>query len=300
MILTPGQKESLLPVPTNHDHLQSILNRHYEIKEKIQKDEKDYYDEEQDTQAREHYYRNIDFDNNGDEVISLLEELLKETHTDQVPYDPSEYVYPWVDLRPNGELKSIYSGANRQAEDVIKVDFESSLKRKEMAEKLTQNDGWDQIVRIADEFPYNCEHVIPQSWFNERMPMRGDVHHLFTCDPDCNSLRSNYPYHDFADYKPQAIGSKRVEDACGKAEDGRFEPEYGKGTVARAMLYFLLRYPGEIEQSHKETIDRDLLLEWHQQFSPDLYEKHRNQAIYELQGNRNPFIDYPEEMLRLF
>ncbi|SFB04788.1 Endonuclease I [Lentibacillus halodurans] len=300
MALTPSQKESLFPVPVNHDRLQSILDRHYEIKERMKKDEKEYYDEEKDTQVREQYYRSIHFDGNGDEVIQSLEELLKETHTDQVPYEPVEYVYPWVDLRPNGSLKSIYSGANRQAEDVIKADFEASLKRKEMIDKLTPNGGWDQLVRIADDFPYNCEHVVPQSWFNERVPMRGDIHHLFTCNPDCNSFRSNYPYHDFAGYNPQTIGSKQVEDACGKAEDGLFEPEYGKGTAARAMLYFLIRYPDKIEQSHKETIDRELLLKWHQQFPPDLYERHRNQAIYEIQGNRNPFIDYPDEMIQLF
>lgn len=40
MILTPGQKESLLPVTTNHAQLQSALVRHHEMKKKIQKDKK--------------------------------------------------------------------------------------------------------------------------------------------------------------------------------------------------------------------------------------------------------------------
>src|SRR5699024_7977163 len=111
--------------------------------------------------------------------------------------------------------------------------------------------------------------------------------------------RSNYPYYDFADYNPQIIGNQRVEDTCGKAERNLFEPEYGKGTVARAMLYFLLRYPKEIEPSYKEEIDIDLLLDWHQQFPPDIYEKHRNQSIYEIQGNHNPFIDFPDKMNQL-
>lgn len=299
MILTPNQKENLLPVSTNYEHLKSILSKHNEMKEKILQDEKSYYDEEKDARVVEQYYGDIDF--NDDEAIQLLERLLQETHTNQVPYEPTKYVYPWVDLRPDGNLKSIYSGENRRADDVIHADYEASLKRKEKFDKLnTREVGWDHLVRIADEFPYNCEHVVPQSWFNERMPMRGDIHHLFTCDPVCNSIRSNYPYHDFPDYNPDHIGNERVEDACGKADDELFEPEYGKGTVARAMLYFLIRYPDEIEHSHKETINKDLLLEWHQQFPPDLYEKHRNQAIYEIQGNRNPFIDYPDEMVRLF
>ncbi|GGB58015.1 hypothetical protein GCM10011409_39390 [Lentibacillus populi] len=302
MILTPRQKEILLPVLTNHERLKSILSKHSGMKEKMRQDEKSYYDEEKDARRVEQYYRCIDFDGDGGEVIPSLEKLLEETHTNQVPYEPTEYVYPWVDLRPNGDLKSIYSGKNRQAEDVIKADYQTSLKRKEKIDKLDRDQevGLDQLAMVADEFLYNCEHVVPQSWFNERKPMRGDIHHLFTCDPDCNSLRSNYPYHDFPDYNPHTIGDQRAEDACGKAEESLFEPEYGKGTVARAMLYFLIRYPDEIEQSHKEMIDTELLLEWHQQFLPDLYEKHRNQAIHEIQGNRNPFIDYPDKMIQLF
>ena len=300
MILTPGQKESLLPVTTNHAQLQSALVRHHEMKKKIQKDKKEYYDEEKDKKAREQYYRSIDFDGNADEVMQSLKDLLKKTHTNQVRYEPAEYVYPWVDLRPNGDLMNIYSGENRTADVVIKEDFKASLQRKNMIDKLESHAGFNQLARIADEFPYNCEHAVPQSWFNERMPMRGDIHHLFTCDPGCNSLRSNYPYHDFADYNPQRAGTKRVEDACGKAEDELFEPEYGKGAAARAMLYFLIRYPDEIEQSHKDRIDMDLLKEWHRQFPPDHYEMHRNQAIYEIQGNRNPFIDYPKEMIHVY
>ncbi|GGK05894.1 hypothetical protein GCM10007063_30370 [Lentibacillus kapialis] len=126
--------------------------------------------------------------------------------------------------------------------------------------------------------------------------MRGDIHHLFTCDPSCNSFRSNYPYHDFAEYTPEM---NQIDENCGKAEEERFEPEYGKGIVARAMLYFLLRYPNQVEAKFLEQIDTDLLLEWHVTFPPDLYEKHRNQAIYEIQGNRNPFIDFPQRMLNV-
>ncbi|TIM60729.1 MAG: hypothetical protein E5Y60_30475, partial [Mesorhizobium sp.] len=41
------------------------------------------------------------------------------------------------------------------------------------------------------------------------------------------------------------------------------------------------------------------LLAWHEQYAPDEWEKHRNAAIYVLQGNRNPLIDFPEWALRL-
>src|SRR5699024_7556152 len=144
------------------------------MKERILENKKDYYDEEKDIQTVERYYSDIDF--NGNEVIQLLEELLEETHTNQVSYKPTEYVYPWVDLRPDGNLKSIYSGKSRKAEGVIKEDYAASLNRKDMIDRLEQNEGFDQLLKIKNDFPYNCEHVVPQSWFNERKPMRGDIH----------------------------------------------------------------------------------------------------------------------------
>jgi deoxyribonuclease I len=40
-------------------------------------------------------------------------------------------------------------------------------------------------------------------------------------------------------------------------------------------------------------MDISLLVQWHQQFPVTIYEKHRNWAIYRIQGNCNPFIDFP-------
>jgi hypothetical protein len=39
---------------------------------------------------------------------------------------------------------------------------------------------------------------------------------------------------------------------------------------------------------------KSTLLEWHVQDPPDNFEKNRNDVIYSIQGNRNPFIDHPE------
>lgn len=66
--------------------------------------------------------------------------------------------------------------------------------------------------------------------------------------------------------------------------------------VARSALYFLLRYPGEINGVEKEMSQTRLsiLIGWHKQHVADEYEQHRNAAIFEKEGNRNPIIDFPE------
>lgn len=242
---------------------------------------KPYYDYEQDAEIREAYYCSINL--KPDE----LHKLLVNTHTSHLKYSPHQYVYPWVDLQEDLQLKSLYSGQKLDPLKMIDEDL-----------KL--------IISIQEgRFPsqstitFNTEHVVPQSWFDGDEPMRGDLHHLFACEPACNSMRSNYPYHDFQSYSPE-FTAKGIRTGCGMAEDEKFEPEYGKGIAARAVFYFSLRYRDR--SILRDKMNFDLLLEWHDRHPVTLYEKHRNAAIQELQGNRNPFIDYPDlvrEMLNL-
>ena len=83
---------------------------------------------------------------------------------------------------------------------------------------------------------------------------------------------------------------------CGRREEDRFEPDAGKGAVARATLYFLLRYPDAIDLDISQMDDDRVatLRRWHEGDPVSEYEKHRNQAIFEAQGNRNPFIDHED------
>ncbi len=293
------KEHSLYAVPETEAEQKELFLELQQNRKKIKEDRRAYYDPEADSKAKQSYYEGIDFDNKDEsEIAEALHRLVKQTHTNQVGYSPSRYVYPWVDLQENGSLVSVYSGRRRKPEEVLAEDYITAEKRIKQLEKqvvaLDREDTRGLRVGIENEFKFNCEHAVPQSWFGRDEPMKGDIHHLFTCDPVCNSARGNYPYYDFREYEPETE-LMAVRDGCGKAEDERFEPEYSKGAVARAMLYFLLRYPDEIQKSFKRRIDIGLLDEWHQEFPPDVYEKHRNAAIADIQGNRNPFIDFPEE-----
>lgn len=160
------------------------------------------------------------------------------------------------------------------------------------SENITQ-----QVIDMSKQLRFNAEHVVPQSWFGATEPMKGDLHHLFVCEPSCNTARSNFPYFDY-EYV-SVSDSDATNNTCGIFDVGRFEPRRGKGAVARATLYFLLRYPNKIKKKFLKSLDTSLLVKWHAEFPPDEFEKHRNQAIYEIQGNRNPLIDIPELTERL-
>ncbi len=251
---------------------------------------KPYYDAVKDQRDKEAYYGEIRFLGPGADLYAALSNLVRSTHKHQLPYRPSLYLYPWVDLRPDRKLHSIYSGTVMEPEEVIRQDLLNTAKMV----SLIFNPITGALQESSDQThaAYNCEHVVPQSWFNRQQPMRGDLHHLFAAEPRCNSFRGNLPYHDFPDT------DDRQRTNCGRADNRLgFEPEAGKGAVARATLYFLLRYPGEISQYSKD--DLKTLIRWHKEYPVSLYEKHRNAAIFALQGNRNPFIDFPEWVDRI-
>ncbi len=258
----------------------------------------DYYNSEKDNLKIKEYYTTIDL-NNNDQLFNDLNILLRRSHQNILPYKPSKYVYPEVDVQENGKIRSIYSGKEFTVEELILEDDRVDLERKSKLLELKKNnnlvlleDYSASIDSIEYSLPYNCEHVVPQSWFTKRNPMKGDLHHLFACESRCNSFRSNIPYYDFADYNPAQI-EEVVREECGKREGKKFEPEFNKGAVARATLYYLLRYPRMLDNNYDEP-RLNTLLQWNQKHPVTIYEKHRNYKIHQMQGNRNPLIDFPE------
>ncbi|WP_084786786.1 endonuclease I family protein [Bacillus tuaregi] len=258
-----------------------------------------YFNHKKDERDRKHYYRSLS--NKKTYLFSSYHELLKKTHKQKLPYfiSKDQYLYSWVDMHPDGTIKSIYSGLNQDPKKLLQEDFLTIQKKYWKFQELLETPKdvsalrHEKIPKIDYELKFNTEHIVPQSWYGAEDPMKGDLHHLFACQPECNIKRSNFPYDDFSFYIPESPQEK-IKNQCGVTMNNRFEPEYGKGTVARAIMYFLVRYPRAIKKSFLRTIDISLMIRWHQQFEVTAYEKHRNQAIYTIQGNRNPFIDFPE------
>lgn len=264
------------------------------------KDPNIYYNEDEDKLSISEYYKNINFETwDSNELFFTLNSLITKTHVNQFSYKESRYkhLYPLVDLRPNGELISIYSNNLVNAEQIILEDFQIEKIYQQAYANLSKggfllNDvtKYKTLEILERDYKFNCEHAVPQAWFNSAYPMKSDLHHLFVCESSCNSSKSNYPYYDFIEYNPNN-SLEGILKGCGMAEDKKFEPESSKGVVARATLYFLLRYPKILNEVDEKYIN--LLLQWHNEFPTSVYEKHRNKTIFEAQRNRNPLIDFP-------
>ncbi|AXM90265.1 endonuclease I [Anoxybacillus ayderensis G10] len=286
---------------------EEILQELIENQQKIHQQNDLYYNEKEEARIIERYYEHMNDQTDGTFLFQAYHDLIKRTHIRRIPYFLSKdyYLYTWVDLQPDGTVKSIYSGKKKDPRTVILQDYETIRKRYEQFIQLVKKAkkgelDLEQKIKMVDrQFKFNAEHVVPQSWFGAKEPMKGDLHHLFVCEPRCNSIRSNFPYADFPFYEPESP-DEMIQNDCGVAYGEYFEPEHGKGAVARAMLYFLVRYPRAIKQSFIDQINVSLLIQWHKQFPVTMYEKHRNAAIFRIQGNRNPFIDKPHLVEQIY
>ncbi|WP_207435336.1 endonuclease [Sabulibacter ruber] len=168
--------------------------------------------------------------------------------------------------------------------------------------------AYSETSTSTDIANINCEHTVPQSWFNEVERMRTDIHHLFPTVIQWNSDRGSDPFADIPDTQTAKwirLNSSQTTiptsniDEYSEDTNTQFEPrEVHKGNLARAIFYFYTMHEGQNFEQGKNTIsaaaDMQTLYQWHLQDPVDAQELERNNRIERVQGNRNPYIDYPE------
>lgn len=145
----------------------------------------------------------------------------------------------------------------------------------------------------------NCEHVVPQSFFNSLEPMKSDLHHLYPALEAANNARSNYPFDNIPAANVSTwYGKNTITEELpqfpgrySKVEKGlRFEPrEAAKGRIARAVAYFFIAYPDYFDQL-EDVMDVDTLLHWNVLHPPTAEELDEHSRIVTVQGNKNPFV----------
>jgi endonuclease I len=151
---------------------------------------------------------------------------------------------------------------------------------------------------------YNREHSFPKSWFNDAAPMLTDLFHIYPTDGFVNGKRSNYPYGEVNDASWTSTNGCEVGTSSYTGYTGTvFEPidEY-KGDFARTYFYMMVRYMDLVSSWNSDMLSgndlaawaRDMLLEWDVNDPVSPKEIDRNNTIFQIQNNRNPFIDLPE------
>ena len=150
----------------------------------------------------------------------------------------------------------------------------------------------EQLIPIKQS-SINCEHTWPQSKFSlnyNKELQKSDLHHLFPSDIRANSTRGNYEFAEvvaninLVNCSPSKSGASVISGG-----NTFFEPpSEHKGNVARALFYFSVRY-----QMPMSIAQQTFLIKWNDQDPVDDAELIRNNEIEKLQGNRNPFIDFP-------
>jgi endonuclease I len=174
---------------------------------------------------------------------------------------------------------------------------------------------------------YNREHSWPNSWFGGKIqPMYTDLYHIYPTDKLVNNKRGNNP---FGETNGEFFKSKNDFSKLGACTYSGytgtvFEPndEY-KGDFARTYFYMVTCYEEKIvdwyttyginnnDANKKDTKEAvmatldgktypglsawqlEMLLKWAKNDPVSEKETNRNKAVYDIQKNRNPFIDYP-------
>lgn len=238
------------------------------------------------------YYASITNTTNGTTLASSLHTLSQNKHTTTLSYSGLWGAYATTDILPGTNIIwDIYSDYAYECGGT-----------KQGASYSVEGDS------------YNREHTVPQSWFNEASPMVADCFHVYPTDGKINGIRSSYPYGEVGtvtDTKgnPSQNGSKLGSSKLSGYSGTVFEPidEY-KGDIARSYFYMAIRYSdklstwtdGEAQKIFKGSYPYltnyalDLFAKWAHEDPVSDKEYIRNNAIAELQGNRNPFIDHPE------
>ena len=213
-------------------------------------------------------------------------------------------------------LHNIIKGHTKRSYDQLWSDF-----------KTTDCNGTTIIDRYADTHftwgsnqcgtysgvgdCYNREHSIPNSWWGKITSDTAytDLHHMFPVDGFVNGQRGNYPLGDCNNgttYGTGKLGTCTFSGYSGTVFE--VADEY-KGDFARVYFYFATRYMTRISDFTTGTGNIvfssgsykcmtawaiNQLLEWHRNDPVSSLETARNDAVYGIQNNRNPFVDNPE------
>lgn len=155
----------------------------------------------------------------------------------------------------------------------------------------------------------HIEHSLPNSWWGGiKNNAYKDLYHLYPADATMNMSKSNNPLGEVSGTTIRDNGlSKMGKNGFGNTYTGNcFEPaDIYKGDFARSYFYIATAYEDYASLWNSPMMQNNtwpvwqswalqLLMEWNKNDLKSTREEERAEAVYKIQGNRNPFIDYPD------
>ncbi|NLP57181.1 endonuclease [Lutibacter sp. B1] len=241
------------------------------------------------------YYNGLDLNKTGNDLFLELATRLESTHTG-IPYTSSSSTDVWDACKLADEDPEIST-------NVLLIygfnDDDGIPDTDRTRNKDLQDTG------SGDSGVWNREHVFAKSLAIPSLVAEpdlinpgSDVHNLRPADRDRNSERLNRKFTD-------GSGNSGIISSNG----GWYPGDEWKGDIARIVMYMYTRYHGDGSKSSETSclpinvgygttlaVDSnmiDLFLNWNVEDPVSTFEANRNEVLYGIQGNRNPFIDNP-------
>ena len=220
----------------------------------------------------------------GRELSGQLHDLIVSTHTRYTSYN---------DCKTYAATTDPGKGSDTVMELYTQTDINNS--------NFDKSGGW------------NREHVWAQSDSGGLWGTSGagsDLHHIRPAEKDINNSRGNKKYGEVTNGTYEYTGTTKIHG--GFSNSSTFMPMPNvKGDIARIIMYVYLHYNNtsnvggskeagathgtlkftQIITASNEDAAKKLLLEWNKADPVDDIERARNDAVYGIQKNRNPFID---------
>ena len=154
----------------------------------------------------------------------------------------------------------------------------------------------------------NIEHSFPKSWWGRtKTQAYMDLFNLMPSDSKANSSKSNYGMG--------IVTKVSYDNGCIKVGEGSegfklWQPsKEWEGDFSRGYMYMATAYQDytwvsdeakqSLTQGDYPTLKKwayELYIKWAKEDPVNELEVKRNNAVYKIQGNRNPFIDFPNLM----
>ena len=213
------------------------------------------------------------------------------------------------------QLSTIVEAHTARSYDNLWTDFQTTDKRPDgkVRDIYSNSTNYTFITNQCGNYSgegicYNREHSFPKSWFAEATPMYTDLFHLYPSYGYVNGRRGNDPFGEVgtATYTSNNGYSKLGASSFPGYTGEVFEPtDSMKGDFARTYFYMVTAYDDKVAgwssphlagNSYPAFTDWTIamFLKWNSEDPVGPRERARNEAVYGIQHNRNPFIDHPE------